>query len=291
MPNTHAGQTDLAGHTPFVDLTPATDPVAHRYGEPGGTGGAVLPPTIELQLNHRSVRKFLTRPVSDAQIDLVITAAQSASQSSNLQVWSVVAVRDDDRKRRISAFVGRQSYIEDSSVFLVWVADFRRAANVAEAQGVSAETLGYIENTLVTAVDSGIAAQNALVAAESLGLGGVFVGALRSNPEAIIHELGLPDYTFPLFGVALGYPDPSEQAGIKPRLPRPAVLHRERYDPAAWLPAAEVYEDRIQEYFAEHGRDDYSWADTLTKRIGTVAGLHGRDSIRGALTAQGFASE
>lgn len=273
------------------DVAPASDPIADRYGEPPSAGRSDLPPTIALQLNHRSVRTFLPEPVTDAQLELVITAAQSASQSSNLQVWSVVAVRDNDRKRRISETIGRQSYVETSSVFLVWVADFRRAANIVEAQGSRAETLGYIENTLVTAVDSGIAAQNALLAAEALGLGGVFVGSLRNNPEAIIEELGLPEFTFPVFGLALGHPDPAEHAGIKPRLPRAAVLHQEQYDPTAWRTAATVYENRLGEYFAEHGRDDYSWAQILTKRISTVDGLHGRGSIRASLEAQGFASD
>jgi nitroreductase len=269
----------------------ATDPVANRYGEPGAAGSTALSPTIELQLNHRSVRKFLPTRITEEHIDLVIAAAQSASQSSNLQVWSVVAVRDDDRKRRISEAIGRQPYVEDSSVFLVWVADFRRAANIVESTGAGIETVGYIENTLITFVDSGIAAQNALLAAESLGLGGVFVGSVRNNPESIIEELGLPDYTFPVFGVALGHPDPSEEAGIKPRLPRKAVLHHEQYDPTAWREAAEVYEDRLGEYFGSHGRPGYSWADIVTRRISTVTGLHGRDSMRSSLQAQGFSSE
>jgi nitroreductase len=274
-----------------TDPSQATDPIATRYGESGSGDSPFLSPTIALQLNHRSVRKFLTRPVSEEHLEVVIAAAQSASQSSNLQVWSVVAVRDDDRKRRISESIGGHAYVTESSVFLVWVADFRRAANIVESHGARIETLGYIENTLITFVDSGIAAQNALLAAESLGLGGVFVGSVRNNPEAIIRELGLPEYTFPVFGVALGHPDPSEAAGIKPRLPQRAVLHHETYDPTAWREAAEVYEDRLGDYFGGHGRDGYSWADVVTKRIGGVEGLHGRDSMRASLQGQGFSSD
>lgn len=274
-----------------ADTSRVTDPIADRYGESRSGDSPLLSPTIELQLNHRSVRKFLPEPVSEEHLDVIIAAAQSASQSSNLQVWSVVAVRDDERKRRISESIGEQAYVTDSSVFLVWVADFRRAANIVESNGASIETLGYIENTLVTFVDSGIAAQNALLAAESLGLGGVFVGSVRNNPEAIIKELGLPEFTFPVFGVALGHPDPSEAAGIKPRLPQRAVLHHEQYDPTAWREAAEVYEGRLGDYFGGYGRDDYSWSEILTKRISTIDGLHGRDSMRASLQAQGFSSE
>ena len=248
-------------------------------------------PTIDLQLAHRSVRRFLDEPVTDEQLETVIAAAQAASQSSNLQVWSVVAVRDEGRKRRLSRSIGGHRYVEEASVFLLWVADFRRAANIVETTGARLETIGYLENTLVAVVDSGIAAQNALLAAESLGLGGVFVGSIRNNPEAVIAELGLPEYTFPVFGVALGHPDPSEAAGIKPRLPQRAVLHHETYDPTAWRDAAEVYEDRLGDYFGGHGRDGYSWAEIVTKRIGGVEGLHGRDSMRASLQGQGFSSD
>ena len=274
-----------------TDPSQVTGPIANRYGQSGHDDAPSLSPTIQLQLTHRSVRTFLPTPVSEEHLGLVVAAAQSASQSSNLQVWSVVAVRDTDRKRRISESIGEQAYVTDCSVFLVWVADFRRAANVVESNGARIETLGYIENTLVTFVDSGIAAQNALLAAESLGLGGVFVGSVRNNPEAIIEELGLPEYTFPVFGMALGHPDPSEAAGIKPRLPQRAVLHHEQYDPTAWRDSVEVYEDRLGDYFGRHGRDGYSWAEIVTKRISTIAGLHGRDSMRASLQAQGFSSE
>ncbi len=250
----------------------------------------VSSPTIDLQLAHRSVRRFLDEPVTDEQLETVIAAAQAASQSSNLQVWSVVAVRDGDRKRRLSRSIGGHRYVEEASVFLVWVADFRRAAHVVEAQGARLETIGYLENTLVGFVDSGIAAQNALLAAESLGLGGVFVGSIRNDPEAVVAELGLPEYTFPVFGLALGVPDPAEQAGIKPRLPLAAVLHHETYDGTAWQQPTVDYEGAIGDYYAGYGQGDYSWAAKLTTRISTVAGLHGREDIRGSLEKQGFAS-
>ena len=247
-------------------------------------------PTIDLQLAHRSVRRFLDEPVTDEQLETVIAAAQAASQSSNLQVWSVVAVRDEGRKRRLSRSIGGHRYVEEASVFLVWVADFRRAANIVETTGARLETIGYLENTLVAVVDSGIAAQNALLAAESLGLGGVFVGSIRNDPEAVIAELGLPEYTFPVFGLALGVPDPSEQAGLKPRLPQSAVLHHEVYEETAWQQPAAEYEGDIAAYYAGYGQDDYSWVAKLTARISTVAGLHGREHIRESLEKQGFAS-
>lgn len=266
--------------------------VARRYGAPHPGPLAEGTDTIDLQLRHRSVRKFLPGEVTQAQVNLIVAAAQSASQSSNLQVWSVIAVRDHARKQRISELLGGHPYIEHCSVFLVWTADFNRSTRIVEARhGTEVDTIGYLENTLVSFVDSGIAGQNALLAAESLGLGGVFVGSVRNSPLDLAAELDLPEYVFPVVGLAIGVPDPAEQASTKPRLPQRAVLHHEQYDSAVWESAAAEYEERMAEYYADYGREHYSWAYTLNRRIGSVEGLHGRHRMREWLAAQGFASE
>lgn len=248
-------------------------------------------PVIDLQLQHRSVRRFTKTAITNEQLELIVTAAQRASTSSNLQAVSVVAVRDTDRKQRLSAAIGGRQYVEDASVFLVWVADFSRNTELLRARGAEAETMGYMENTLVGAVDVGIAAQNALLAAESLGLGGVFVGSIRNNPEAVSRELRLPQHSFPIVGLALGVPDPEEGTGLKPRLPLSGVLHHETYNEASWQHAVETYEADYRAYFETQGVPGRSWAHTVTRRIATPEGMHGRHTMRQSLKEQGFDSE
>ncbi|MDJ1372207.1 NADPH-dependent oxidoreductase [Gulosibacter molinativorax] len=283
----------MTNHDAARESDPSTNElVERRYGaaHPGplADGNA----TINLQLRHRSVRKFLPAEVTDAQLELIVAAAQSGSQSSNLQVWSVVAVRDQARKDRISAALGGHPYIEHCSVFLVWTADFNRNTRIVEAaHGTEVDSVGYLENTLVSFVDSGIAGQNALLAAESLGLGGVFVGSVRNNPLELSRELNLPEYVFPVVGLAVGVPDPTERASTKPRLPQRAVLHHEQYDAGAWESASREYEQHLADYYADYGRENYSWAFTLNRRIGSVEGMHGRHQIREWLAAKGFDSE
>lgn len=246
---------------------------------------------IRQQLQHRSVRKFLSTPVTDAQLEAMVGAAQRASTSSNLQSWSVVAIRDEDRKKRLSEMLGGHAYIERCSVFLVWLADFSRNERLLRSRGVEAETLSYIETTLVGAVDVGIAAQNALLAAESLGLGGVFVGGIRNDPAGVAAELGLPQHTFAIVGMAIGVPDPEEGTGLKPRLPLEGVLHHEQYDPEKWRNATEQYEESYRAYFDTQGVPGRSWARTTSSRLATVKGMYGRDSMRASLEAQGFESK
>lgn len=246
---------------------------------------------IDQQLAHRSVRKYLDAPVTDAQIERVVTAAQRASTSSNLQVWSVIVVRNPETKARLADALGGLPYVAAAPVFLVWIADHARNAAILRDRGADTDTLRLIENTLIGAIDVGIAAQNALLAAESLGLGGVFVGGIRNNPAAVAAELRLPPHTFAMAGMCLGVPDPTEGTGVKPRLPLDAVLHRETYDPERWRSATAAYEGDYEAYFADQGHPGRSWVRTLIGRLGSIAGLHGRQTMRESLRAQGFDSE
>ncbi|MDT5152553.1 MAG: hypothetical protein QOI01_4286 [Mycobacterium sp.] len=148
--------------------------------------------TLALQLAQRSVRKFSRRPVTDEQLAALVAAAQSAATSSNLQPWSVVAVRDPERKARLATLANDQQFINEASLFFVWVADLGRARRLAERAGTPLDGADYLETTIIGFVDTALAAQNAVVAAESLGLGTVFVGAVRNHPEEIAAELALP---------------------------------------------------------------------------------------------------
>ncbi|MDT8267893.1 nitroreductase family protein, partial [Roseomonas sp. DSM 102946] len=149
-----------------------------------------------------------------------------------MQAWSVVAVTDPDSKRRLAAVAGGQRHVEQCPLFLVFLADLSRHARLAERTGRPLEGLPFLETFLVAALDAGLAAQNAVVAAESLGLGTVYIGALRNDLEAVAAELGLPPGATAVFGLCVGYPAPDGGA-VKPRLPQSAVLHHERYDPEA----------------------------------------------------------
>ena len=94
-----------------------------RYGSPEVAVPAAGSPIIDHLLAHRSVRAYLPDPVSDDQLAAIVAAAQSAASSSNLHAWSVVAVRDPERKARLSMYAGDQPHIRQAPLFLVWLAD------------------------------------------------------------------------------------------------------------------------------------------------------------------------
>ncbi|MCV7421759.1 NADPH-dependent oxidoreductase [Mycobacterium yunnanensis] len=262
--------------------------IISRYGDPDAAL-AVHNETIALQLAHRSVRKFTARPVTDEQLAAVVAAAQSAATSSNLQAWSVIAVRDPDRKARLAALANGQQFINESSVFLVWVVDLSRARRLADRAGTPLDGTDYLETTIIGFVDTALAAQNAVIAAESLGLGTVYVGAMRNHPEEVAAELALPPRAVAAFGLAIGSPDPSENAGIKPRLPREAVLHREQYRSEvadAYLPA---YDERLAAYNTRFGLPG-NWSERVVTRLAGPQSLSGRHRLRDQLARLGLPS-
>ena len=148
--------------------------------------------------------------------------------------------------------------------------------------------LDFLEPYIVGVVDATLAAQNAAVALESLGLGFVYIGGMRNHPEKVAATLGLPAHVMALFGMCVGYPDPARPADIKPRLPMSAVLHREQYSAAAQSAAFAEYDQRLIEFQREQRMRETPWTELATNRVKDAAALHGRDRIRTALNSLGF---
>jgi nitroreductase len=258
-----------------------------RYGEapepPPGQADDVLA-TI---LRHRSVRAYADRPLPPGTLETLVAAAQSAPTSSNLQTWSVVAVEDADRRRRLAALAGNQRHVAAAPLVLVFLADLARLDAVAAARGEPAGALDAFEMFLVAAIDAALAAQNAVVTLEALGLGACYIGAMRNRPEEVAAELGLPPRVAALFALTVGVPDPGAATAVKPRLPQGVVLHRERYEPAGSA-AIEAYDGRIQVFQAEQGMSVQPWSAQASARVRGPEALSGRDRLVAALRQLGF---
>lgn len=274
----------------------AADLLNERYGaDPNAQGGEPLNrnvdslwnPVLDCLVRHRSVRRYLPLALPQGALELIIAAAQSAASSSNLQTWSVVAVEDPARKARLAALAGNQKHINEAPLFLVWLADQNRNASVASALEGPKEALDYLEAYVVSALDAGLAAQNAVVALELLGLGCVYIGGIRNQPEAVAAELELPALAAPIFGLCVGYPDPGAPTDIKPRLPQGAVLHRETYA-SVQHGQLEAYDAVLAEFQDRQGMPPTGWTKTVASRVASARALSGRDRLREALNGLGF---
>ena len=221
----------------------------------------------------------------------MLAAAQSAATSSNLQVWSAVAVRDPARKERLSVLAGDQPHIRQCLLFVVWLADLSRLARVAQAEGIPPVANDYLEMALMATIDAPLAAQNAVVAAESMGLGTVYIGGIRNQPLEVAQELGLPPGVFAVVGLCVGYPAPDVPATVRPRLPQHVVGFAEQYGISSEEEAAAIerYNQAMNEYQASVGMKPKRWSRLCAQRVQNAESLTGRDQLKAALNTLGFA--
>lgn len=241
--------------------------------------------TIQLLMNHRSIRKYKETPITEEQLDAILGAAQHASTSSNMQAYSVIGVTDPDLKKKLAEFAGNQAYVTECPVFFVWCADLYRYEE-AQSIHVPDKQPSTVENFIVATVDVTLAAQNAAIAAESLGLGIVYIGGIRNNPQQVSELLELPQHVYPVFGMCIGVPD---QAPIsRPRLPREAVFHANKYDATGVTDAIAAYDETMSAYMRERtgGKAATSWSESMAAKTGAQR-LH----MRQFLQDQGFMLE
>ncbi len=242
---------------------------------------------------HRSIRKYSDKPVTESEVNLIIKAAQSAATSSFLQAYSIIDIRDKALRSKLRDLCGEQDYILEAPLFLVFCADLNRlkvacdfAAKHAEPSTVPAKSTyesGWTETFIIATVDAALAGQNALLAAESLGMGGVYIGGIRNNPEIVGNLLGLPDEVYPVFGMCLGYPD--QEPAVKERLPQSLVHHIDRYaqmDPDK----LEAYDERISAYYDARtgGKNKDTWTQSVSKKFSGEKRAH----MESYLKSKGF---
>ncbi len=262
--------------------------LCERYGADAVPAAGKFNEVVRCLIAHRSVRAYLPDALPPGTTETLVAAAQSAATSSNMQTWSVIAVEDAGRKARLAEVANKQAHIVQAPLFLVWLADVSRLERVAAANGRVLENRDYLETFVVAAMDAALAAQNAVVALESMGLGGVYIGALRNNPERVAAELGLPPRVMPMFGLCVGYPDPAKPAAIKPRLPQSVILSRECYAPQDEMAQVARYDEKLAAFSRAQGMGDVNWTGRILTRFADIKGMSGRDRMRAMMKALGF---
>jgi FMN reductase (NADPH) len=238
-------------------------------------------PVIDFIKNHRSIRQFSAKPVGDEIVKTIIEAAGWASTSNFIQAYTVIRVTDKDNRKELASLAGPQPWVETCPIFLVFCADLKRAENACLHENTEIVS-GFTEQFIIATVDVSLFAQNAMIAAESLGLGGVFIGGLRNDPQKVCELLNIPDHVYPVFGLCLGYPEgESEQ---KPRLPVNVVLKKETYqeDEAVLL----QYNDICREYY--ENRSSGARDETWTRQIANMVSQPARPHMRLFLENRGF---
>jgi nitroreductase len=282
-------QSSSSVSIPDASCSRARESLRLRYGPRTPDTESIWNGVLSGLLAHRSIRAYRPDRIPEGVLEAIIAAAQSASSSSNLQTWSVVVVEDEARKARLSELAGGQKYVRQAPLFLVWLSDLARAERLAQLAGRPDEGLHFLETFLVSAIDAALAAQNAVVALESLGLGAVYIGAIRNRPDAVAAELDLPPHVAPLFGLCIGYADLDRPTAIKPRLSQDVVVHREAYKVKIQDEGIAAYDKLLKEFQASQHLPATGWVETVLNRLGNLQMLNGRDKLKSTLRELGFA--
>lgn len=219
--------------------------------------------TIKVIQNHRSIRSFLDKDVEDEIIDEILKSSQSMPNSINGQQTSVIVIKNKEAKAEIAHMAGDQKWIDEAPVFLVFVADFYKTNIGAEKSNNKQIIHESIEGTLASTFDSGLAMGATIIAAESMGLGIVPIGGIRKDPKGIIDLLKLPKYTYPIAGLAMGYP--KDNSRKKPRLPFSTFKHEEKYNTENMKETIDKYDETMEAYLKEIGREkEVNWSSNTS---------------------------
>ncbi len=233
---------------------------------------------LKILSSHRSIRKYKDEPIPDSLLNDILTSARQAPTSSNLQAYSIIVIKDKDKKKTLAHLCGGQPWVESCPVFLAICPDLYRLQKVCELRDHKPNDQ-YLEMFIVAVVDAALVAQNIAVAAEASGLGICMIGGIRNNPDKVCELLKLLEKVFPLMGICLGWPD--HEPMIKPRLPEKLVVHNEQYDNGNFdelilkydelMRSTGLYDGPRRKASSPDGKetteDDYSWSEHTSRRI------------------------
>lgn len=229
--------------------------------------------TIELLKSHRSIRAFSDQGVDQNQIEEIVAAGQAAATSSFIQACTVIQVSNPETRHHLAQCAGNQKYVESAPVFLVFCADMHRhqiACDMHDAEMLS----GFTEQFITATVDCGLFAQNSAIAAESMGLGVVYIGGIRNEIAKVSELLELPELVYPVFGMCIGYPDQNPE--VKPRLPLEIALKQEVYSSAQDSERLAEYDIDIKEYYRTRtgGTKEMTWTEQISGMLVKEARPH-----------------
>lgn len=179
----------------------------------------------DIIVRRKSVRSFLDQPVEPEKRQKIFDAILAAPTTENMLMYSVISVDDMETRLKLS----RQPAIKKAAMVLVFCADYRRWAKLFAGLTESNRGPGVGEYQLAI-VDAVVAAENAVLAAEALGLSSVYLGDIMEHYEERAQALKLPAGVAPIVTLCIGYPT-SEQLERAPvrRFPQEVLIHEEQY--------------------------------------------------------------
>ena len=254
----------------MTDTTPtaptaSADPAALRT--PAKT--PVTNSTIAAQMAHRTIRAYTDKGVGEDTVATLLDVARHSATASFQQQVTIIRVLDSAVREQLHLASG-QSYVGgDRGELFVFVVDLHRNALLRERAGAPLEPLERTNLFLQGVEDAVIAAQNVVVAAESLGLGTTYLGSIIGDVRRVIKALRLPTRTYPVLGLLVGHPAQDPQ--YKPRLPREIAVGTDSYPELDdHLDALTAYDAEVEQYYDL--RDTSRRVDSFSQQMARALG-------------------
>ncbi|GMO51615.1 MAG: nitroreductase family protein [Treponemataceae bacterium] len=188
-------------------------------------------PIIHALFERKSVRAFAEKPIAEADKNLIIDAGIQAPSAGNQQLYTILDIEDEAVKERLAVLCDNQPFIAGAPLVFVFLADCGRWQDCYRYAGIQARDPG-LGDLMLACEDALIAAQNMVVAAESLGIGSCYIGDILENREAVTALLRLLPYVFPVTMLVFGYPADGRDARKKPPRPqREYLVRKNTYSP------------------------------------------------------------
>jgi nitroreductase len=191
--------------------------------------------------DHRTIRRYLPRPVDRDLLDLLCACALSAPSKSDLQQRDILVLRDKTKRETIADLIPDMPWIREAPVFLVFLANGRRLPRLA-AERKKPFPNDHLDLFFNATVDAALALATFVTAAEAVGLGCCPISVIRDHAAKVSELLDLPERVIPLAGLCLGWP--ADAGYVSPRLPLAATLHEDRFDDRELMRQVDAYDRR-----------------------------------------------
>lgn len=241
--------------------------------------------TLETQLNHRSIRAFKSTAFSEETLSTLIQVAQRTATSSGHQAASILRITDPSEKEAI-AKICNQAYVASGAELWIFLVDQKRNHDLTLATGADTSNAGSFSRFIQGFTDAILMAQNVVIAAESLGIGTVYLGSIHNDIPQLNTLLNLPDYSFAAVGLAMGYPDQDPE--LKPRMDMTLRVYENSYPNRSYtLENFKAYDEHLATYYDLRNANTRvdSFSKQISKRYSSNAD---RDNFLQEILKKGF---
>jgi Nitroreductase family. len=242
--------------------------------------------TIKTQLAHRTIREFTDQKIPDDVFELLMEVGRHTATSVGMQACSIIRITDSDLKKEIAEVCG-QEYVARAPELMIFIVDQYRNYQIAKEKGYTAETAKDMDRFFQSFTDACLMAQNIVTAAESLGLGTVYLGSILNDSEKICELLKLPEMTFPVLGLGIGYPNQNPMK--KPRMEMKLRVFENAYSSFNnYLDEIKDYDEEMKTYYdlRDPEKPLGSFSDQVVRRY--MQSNPRRSGILNVIRKQGF---